>query len=185
MLRRKPLQGTAYLDRNPIGAEGVVVPSACLGPRLPILELFGAQIASGNELRRKYRHWAAYKRLLQEWEWRLAGALPKSRRWQHRDRVFRVTITSYRRRLLDPDNLVHGCKPVLDAIKRLGLIRDDSPRWLDLEVKQELLAAGDLPHTEIRFHVSARAARSRRSRATYVLQDFRWAAREGKDGWQR
>jgi Holliday junction resolvase RusA-like endonuclease len=42
----------------------------------------------------------------------------------------RLTIHSTRR--YDDDNL-QGCqKPVLDALKNLGYIRDDSPQWLEL-----------------------------------------------------
>ncbi len=40
----------------------------------------------------------------------------------------KVTITARRKRLLDHDNLVAGCKPILDFLKKWFWIRDDSPR---------------------------------------------------------
>lgn len=39
----------------------------------------------------------------------------------------RVTITRHSSRLLDVDNLVGGCKPVIDAMVKLGWLVDDSP----------------------------------------------------------
>ena len=48
----------------------------------------------------------------------------------------RVTITLHRRRLLDDDNAVASCKPLLDALKACGLIHDDSRRWILLQVDQ-------------------------------------------------
>lgn len=48
----------------------------------------------------------------------------------------KVTIVSYRKRLLDYGNLVGGAKPILDALKKLGWIVDDSPAWVIEEYKQ-------------------------------------------------
>ena len=43
-----------------------------------------------------------------------------------------VQLTIHNARRYDEDNL-QGCqKPVLDALKNLGYIRDDSERWLEL-----------------------------------------------------
>jgi len=50
----------------------------------------------------------------------------------------RLKLTITRKRRLDRDNLVGGCKPLIDAIKDAGIIRDDSPGWLDLEVEQQI-----------------------------------------------
>lgn len=48
-----------------------------------------------------------------------------------------IEITlSYPRNLRDEDNLVASVKPLLDAIRGLGVIVDDSPKWLELSVKQ-------------------------------------------------
>lgn len=34
-------------------------------------------------------------------------------------------------RAYDYVNLVGGCKPLVDAIKRAGFLRDDTPKWVD------------------------------------------------------
>ena len=47
-----------------------------------------------------------------------------------------LSITSYRKRLLDPDNLMGGCKPYIDALKTAGIIVDDRPENVELTVKQ-------------------------------------------------
>jgi hypothetical protein len=46
----------------------------------------------------------------------------------------RVVITSSRRRLIDPDNLCP--KYFIDCLRYSGLIPDDSPEHITLEVKQ-------------------------------------------------
>lgn len=46
-------------------------------------------------------------------------------------------ITSHRKRLLDPDNLVGGMKPLIDAIVKFGMLIDDNPDMCDLRVGQE------------------------------------------------
>jgi len=59
----------------------------------------------------------------------------------------RVEIYSYRKQLLDPDNLVGSVKLLLDAIEEAGLIWDDSPEYLSLSVFQEIDRHN--PRTEI------------------------------------
>ena len=59
-----------------------------------------------------------------------------------------VCITIWRKRLLDKDNLVGGCKQIIDVLKDLGLIYDDSPKYLDLKVEQNLCGK-DNKYTEI------------------------------------
>lgn len=48
-----------------------------------------------------------------------------------------VRITRYGSKLLDPDNLCGGVKPLLDAIRYEGLIPDDSPDQIALIVRQK------------------------------------------------
>lgn len=57
----------------------------------------------------------------------------------------RLEIITSRKRRLDPDNAVASLKPVIDALKRAGWIRNDSPKWLELEVSQDV----GLPRTRI------------------------------------
>ena len=51
--------------------------------------------------------------------------------------LLHVTITSYRRRLLDPDN---PCpKFLIDAMRYAHIIPDDSPDHITLEIRQKLV----------------------------------------------
>jgi hypothetical protein len=47
-----------------------------------------------------------------------------------------VRITSFRCRLLDPDNLIGGAKYFLDGLRYAGLIPDDTSQTIVLEVSQ-------------------------------------------------
>ena len=47
-----------------------------------------------------------------------------------------VRITSIRNRLLDPDNLVGGCKYIIDALTKAKVIKDDTQKDIRLEVYQ-------------------------------------------------
>ena len=58
-----------------------------------------------------------------------------------------VQIISYRKRTFDKDNHYGGLKPLLDALKDIGLIWDDHEKWIDLETWQEI--DGENPRTEI------------------------------------
>lgn len=49
----------------------------------------------------------------------------------------RLTVYRYSAADLDRDNLTGGLKPVLDALRRCGLIADDAPDVLALDVHQE------------------------------------------------
>tara|TARA_R110000744_G_scaffold276344_1_gene389071 strand:+ start:5413 stop:5775 length:363 start_codon:yes stop_codon:yes gene_type:complete len=53
-------------------------------------------------------------------------------------RKYTLEIVSYRKRLLDYDNLVGGCKQLLDAMVHENFIWDDAPKYIDLRVKQVL-----------------------------------------------
>lgn len=61
----------------------------------------------------------------------------------------RVTILRVAPRVLDMDNLYGGCKPILDAMVTLGLLRDDKPAWLDLHVSQDRTTHREPAHTVI------------------------------------
>lgn len=92
-------------------------------------------IYSGNVILRQ--HWATRRRLLTRYEWQIHSILgPVPLKFP--SRKMKVRIVSYRARLLDKDNLYSGAKILIDALRRSRLIRDDSPRWLELEVEQEV-----------------------------------------------
>lgn len=57
----------------------------------------------------------------------------------------RITIISYRKKLLDPQSLYGGsAKGLLDIIVRLGWIKDDTPEWCELVMKQEQVLQKDV-----------------------------------------
>jgi len=59
-----------------------------------------------------------------------------------------VNIIRHGSRALDKDNLAGGCKSLIDAIRRAGLIVDDSPKWVDLCFSQ-IATPRELEHTEV------------------------------------
>ena len=60
---------------------------------------------------------------------------------------YQVSVVSYRRKLLDPDNLTGGCKYFIDGLRYAGLIPDDAPDKITLTVSQEKVKADE--RTEI------------------------------------
>ena len=48
-----------------------------------------------------------------------------------------LRIVTFRRRLLDDDNAQGGCKFLIDAIRRAGLIPDDNPGCIRLVTEQK------------------------------------------------
>lgn len=61
----------------------------------------------------------------------------------------RIRITSYRRFLLDPDNLAGGCKYFVDCCRYSGLVRGDSPADIEFQATQEKVKAREEERTEI------------------------------------
>ena len=47
-----------------------------------------------------------------------------------------ITITRHSSRQLDVDNLIGGCKALVDALTTNGFIVDDSPEWVVIEYRQ-------------------------------------------------
>lgn len=50
---------------------------------------------------------------------------------------FHVRITSYRKRLLDPDNLAGGTKWFTDCLRYAGIIVEDTPEEITIENRQK------------------------------------------------
>lgn len=97
---------------------------------------------SGNELRRKYRNRFAYMRLRGAWALEIQAAVLLSARNRlvlaaETGQRAKVEICVHHSRMYDLDNLHSGIKPVLDSLKNLGLISDDSPKHIELIVTQE------------------------------------------------
>jgi hypothetical protein len=89
------------------------------------------------------RHWRYKHRESQEWEMHVfaqiaiqrgAGAALKAserRPWERRKVSVTRLVPSLRNFIRDDDNLRFSTKPLNDALKRLGLIHDDSRKWLE------------------------------------------------------
>jgi hypothetical protein len=98
-------------------------------------------------------HWAKRSRYNRDWAWLLRSALGNVALFEPPPkRQAEVRITQIRKRLMDPDNAVAACKPILDACVSLGLIEDDDQKHVALFVDQEM-AKGREPQTiiEIRW----------------------------------
>lgn len=51
----------------------------------------------------------------------------------------RLVLTIYRCRRYDPDNAAGGAKILIDAMRDLALIKNDSPKWLDFPPPVQIL----------------------------------------------
>lgn len=71
-----------------------------------------------------------------------------SRESSHAGRVV-VRIVSFRRRLLDRDNLFGGSKYFTDGLRYAGLLSDDAEAQICLEVSQQKVATKEEEHTRI------------------------------------
>jgi hypothetical protein len=92
------------------------------------------EIQSGNDL--AYRHWRVRHKDKEAWllllraQLRTNKCVPACRK--------AVTITAYRKRMLDDDNLVAGCKHLRDSLITVGLIRDDNATWSTFTYLQDV-----------------------------------------------
>ena len=86
-------------------------------------------IQSGNKFTNKKSRWA-YKTYRERW-YRVLGLYLPPCKTARPDVKVKVKIVSVRARYLDRVNMAQGAKPILDHLKKMGYIRDDSPRWLD------------------------------------------------------
>tara|TARA_R100000655_G_scaffold77666_1_gene116908 strand:+ start:184 stop:561 length:378 start_codon:yes stop_codon:yes gene_type:complete len=95
------------------------------------------KVESRNVLDKK--HWAVKRRNKQIWAVfvRNQMKLKKIKECEIGEK-FKLTIISYRKKLLDIDNLYGGVKQLLDACSEEKLIWDDAPKYLDLKVEQHI-----------------------------------------------
>lgn len=93
-------------------------------------------------------HYRTYRHHFDRWYMHLRAKLPPRRGPPDHQVVGRIIV--YRGRTLDYANLVGGMKPIPDVLKRLGYIKDDSPRWLVLTYTQHLAPLADR-HTLIQL----------------------------------
>lgn len=75
------------------------------------------------------------------------GPVVKAEGKEKNSACFSVRVTSYRSRLLDPDNLCP--KYFIDCLRYAGLIKDDRSQDIVLEVSQQKVATKEEEHTRI------------------------------------
>jgi Holliday junction resolvase RusA-like endonuclease len=130
---------------------------------------------SPNELRRKYRNPHAYARLREKFKEAIFYMTPKAERdvltsFGKYNKMI-VKIVFYNSREYDPDNLAAAQKPILDSLKRLGFIRDDSAQWLMLISPRWSPAPRNQPKTEIDIAVDWKA-KEREERVSSVAESL-------------
>lgn len=79
-------------------------------------------------------HWAARHREGKKWETAIWASL-NGKILKASGRML-VTISSYRKKICDKDNIAGGAKMVVDALKRLGIIVDDTPAMVEVTYNQ-------------------------------------------------
>ena len=90
----------------------------------PIVKTIPLKTPSANDWVFKHRH--AYPKIRDTWYAHIAAKFPRKAPPEH---LVEAIIISYRKRPLDFANLVAGCKPIPDALKKAGYIKDDCPRF--------------------------------------------------------
>lgn len=117
---------------------------------------------SENQMRRKYAHEWAYKKLREGWEADLKIALGSAIAADEckafaleckKNKIpIRVEITAFRGqrgKLLDPDNADSGRKVVFDALRNIGFLWDDTANAVDAVPVKQIRAARNSDRTLI------------------------------------
>ena len=94
------------------------------------------KIKSRNILDRE--HWAVKRRNKQEYSLLIRNQMRLNKIPFARCKSYKLNILSYRKKKLDYDNLVGGCKHLIDALIDERFIHDDSPEYVNLHIEQHL-----------------------------------------------
>ena len=93
-------------------------------------------------------HWAWAREQKSVIRWALASALNRIKPISKAEGKRKVVISRHGKGILDRDNLVGGCKWLIDAIRERGLILDDCDASLYLVVEQ-VVNRKITPYTEV------------------------------------
>lgn len=109
-------------------------------------------------------HWRVRHRLSQTWELEIGMAstvlavtqgnlmVQTLRKFGAHEKM-RVTVERHvpsgRNFIRDDDNLVYSTKPLRDALKRMGYIKDDSRKWLELPMPTQHVSEDGSDYTVI------------------------------------
>ncbi|MGB1582913.1 MAG: hypothetical protein ACPHCI_03910 [Solirubrobacterales bacterium] len=104
---------------------------------LPLIKTIDLLPASRN--RRDRMHWAERRRELEDWKLMIPNC-PAAVRQKKGDptRTVEIVFRKSRGPLSDADNRYARCKVPLDALVARGWICDDSPKHIDLLVREEV-----------------------------------------------
>ena len=109
------------------------------------------KVPSGNVISGwRYKRW--YWKIREEkaaWKVLLYSAGGRVSKTQEKRRV---EITTIRKRRIDPDNNSSGIKFLLDMIVKLGWLRDDGIKWVDLITAQRNVKKDEPEGVEIKIY---------------------------------
>lgn len=94
------------------------------------------KVESRNVLDRQ--HWAVKRRQKQNYQLLIRNQMRLNNVPKTTPQKYQLIITSYRKRLLDHDNLVGGCKHLIDALFNELFIWDDSPKFLSTPIIKQI-----------------------------------------------
>lgn len=104
-------------------------------------------------------HWTERRKIKNDYMTWLAMANANDDKYKAKWKEKRkIQIISYRKRLLDPDNLVGSFKLLIDAVQETGLIFDDSPEYLILLPSEQEIDREN-QRTEITIYLEERDVR--------------------------
>ena len=92
------------------------------------------KVESRNKLDKQ--HWAVKRKSKQYYALFIRNQMRLKQIKVAEKKKYKLVILSYRKKKLDFDNLVGGCKQLIDALVDEGFIFDDSPDYIDLNVAQ-------------------------------------------------
>ena len=116
-----------------------------------------------SQNKRDKMHWASKKRIKDAWriavlsvtDFRSEAAVElDANRYASTPRKVRISVTCYMAgkrgpALLDEDNLRAGLKPCYDAIRHAGLIKDDSPKYVEHGTVEQVIERDPKKHKTV------------------------------------
>lgn len=123
----------------------VVIPRVTVGKRTRYIPY--------NVNRLRILHWATRAKWTKAWREQTAWALlQKKKEWQGFTGRINLVITNFTISTMDRDNLYGSAKPIIDALRDVGLIKDDTEEYLNLEVKQEVVEKKERQRVEMEIN---------------------------------
>jgi Holliday junction resolvase RusA-like endonuclease len=94
------------------------------------------KVKSRNVLDRQ--HWAVKRQSKKEYGLFIRNQMRLRKIPLAECKKYSIVILSYRKKKLDYDNLVGGCKHLIDALIDERFIHDDSPDYIDIRFEQHI-----------------------------------------------